>query len=86
MTAETPLGREQIFGPLYSIVRWADSEYGLAAYVYIDLAAALWLGERIDTGMVGINQDLVSDPAAPFGGMQPSGREGLEEYLNVDWS
>ena len=74
------------------------SEYGLAAYVFSrDLQRALRLAEAIDAGMVGINRGLVSDPAAPFGGVKQSGlgregaREGLYEYtetqyFSVDWA
>jgi succinate-semialdehyde dehydrogenase/glutarate-semialdehyde dehydrogenase len=56
-----------------------DTEYGLAAYVYSrDLKWALQLAERIDAGMVGVNRGVVSDPSAPFGGVNQSGigREG----------
>ncbi|MFG1949923.1 NAD-dependent succinate-semialdehyde dehydrogenase [Micromonospora sp. NPDC048830] len=98
---------EEIFGPVAPIVAWTDeaamlravnaSEMGLAAYVFAgDLGHALRLGEAIEAGMVGINRGLVSDPAAPFGGMKQSGlgreggRAGLQEfcetqYLSVDW-
>ncbi|MEU8225398.1 NAD-dependent succinate-semialdehyde dehydrogenase [Kribbella sp. NPDC048915] len=99
--------RDEIFGPVAPIVSWASdedlleqvnaSELGLAAYVYAtDLAWALHLGERIEAGMVGVNRGVVSDPAAPFGGVKQSGlgregaREGIREfcevqYLSVDW-
>ncbi|WP_370290004.1 NAD-dependent succinate-semialdehyde dehydrogenase [Nocardioides sp.] len=102
-----PLVSEEIFGPVAPIRVWDDedallaevnaSEYGLAAYVYDrDLQRALQLAERLDAGMVGINRGLVSDPAAPFGGVKQSGlgregaREGLAEftetqYFSVDW-
>ncbi|MGN6131821.1 MAG: aldehyde dehydrogenase family protein, partial [Nocardioidaceae bacterium] len=75
-----------------------DTELGLAAYVYSrDLKWALQLAERIDAGMVGVNRGVVSDPAAPFGGVKQSGmgregaREGIREfsetqYFSVDWS
>ncbi|HXH78449.1 NAD-dependent succinate-semialdehyde dehydrogenase [Nocardioides sp.] len=98
---------EEIFGPIAPIIGWDDeaamleavngSEYGLAAYVFAgDLGRALRLGEAIESGMVGINRGLVSDPSAPFGGMKQSGlgregaRDGLREfqetqYLSVDW-
>jgi len=99
---------EEIFGPVAPIVTWTDeaellasvndTEFGLAAYVYAGrLQDALRLGERIEAGMVGINRGLVSDPAAPFGGVKQSGigREGAHEgireyqetrYFSVDWS
>jgi succinate-semialdehyde dehydrogenase/glutarate-semialdehyde dehydrogenase len=104
---DAPIVAEEIFGPVAPIIRWDDeaemldqvngSEYGLAAYVFAgDLGRALRLGEAIESGMVGINRGLVSDPSAPFGGMKQSGlgregaREGLREfqetqYLSVDW-
>ena len=100
--------REEIFGPVAPIVVWRDeeellgyvndTEYGLSSYVYSgDLKRALKFAERIDAGMVGINRGLVSDPAAPFGGVKQSGigregsREGVREfqetqYFSVDWS
>jgi len=100
------LGTE-IFGPVAPVVRfstedqvirWAnDTEYGLVSYLYTaDLRRALRVSEALDTGMVGINRGIVSDPAAPFGGVKQSGlgREGghdglLEftesKYIAVDW-
>lgn len=99
---------EEIFGPVAPVVTFDsvdeavtmanDTEYGLVSYVYgRDLAAALRVGEGIDSGMVGINRPVVSDPAAPFGGTKQSGlgREGGHEgmleyteskYLAVDWT
>ena len=74
-----------------------DTEYGLIAYVYTgDLARGLRVSERIEAGMVGLNRGLVSDPAAPFGGVKQSGlgREGghhgiLEfcetKYIAASW-
>jgi succinate-semialdehyde dehydrogenase/glutarate-semialdehyde dehydrogenase len=99
--------REEIFGPVAPIVTFAsedeavrlanDTEYGLVAYVYTtDLARGLRVSEAIEAGMVGLNRGLVSDPAAPFGGVKQSGigreggHEGLLEYLEskyiaVNW-
>jgi succinate-semialdehyde dehydrogenase/glutarate-semialdehyde dehydrogenase len=99
--------REEIFGPVAPIVvfdtedeavRLAnDTEYGLVAYVYTrDLQRGLRFSEALESGMVGINRPLVSDPAAPFGGVKQSGlgREGghdglLEfmesKYIAVSW-
>jgi succinate-semialdehyde dehydrogenase/glutarate-semialdehyde dehydrogenase len=88
----------EIFGPVAPVIgfseekeaiRWAnDSEYGLVAYVYTrDFNRALRVIEGLETGMVGLNQGLVSNPAAPFGGVKHSGfgreggAEGIEEYL-----
>jgi succinate-semialdehyde dehydrogenase / glutarate-semialdehyde dehydrogenase len=99
--------RTEIFGPVAPVVkfsseadaiRWAnDTEYGLVSYVYTrDLSRALRVSEALETGMVGVNRGIVSDPAAPFGGVKQSGigREGghdglLEfmetKYIAVDW-
>jgi succinate-semialdehyde dehydrogenase / glutarate-semialdehyde dehydrogenase len=98
---------EEIFGPVAPIVRFAaeaeaialanDTEYGLVSYVYSgDLRRALRIAEGLDAGMVGINRGVVSDPAAPFGGVKQSGlgREGAHDglleytetkYIAVDW-
>jgi succinate-semialdehyde dehydrogenase/glutarate-semialdehyde dehydrogenase len=99
--------RTEIFGPVAPVVTWRDEddlvrevnsvEDGLVAYVYSrDLQRALRLSERFESGMVGINRGVVSDPATPFGGVKQSGlgregaREGLRaftetQYLSVDW-
>ena len=60
------------------------TEYGLAAYLYTgNFKAGLQLAERLEAGMVAINRGLVSDPAAPFGGVKQSGlgREGAHEGM-----
>ena len=99
--------REEIFGPVAPIVTFDDeaeavrlanaTEYGLVGYVYTgDLARGLRVSEALEAGMVGLNRGLVSDPAAPFGGVKQSGigREGghdgmldyLEsKYIAVQW-
>jgi succinate-semialdehyde dehydrogenase/glutarate-semialdehyde dehydrogenase len=104
---DAPILQTEIFGPVAPIVRfrdeddairWAnDTEYGLVSYVYTgDLRRALRVSEALETGMVGVNRGIVSDPAAPFGGVKQSGlgREGghdglLEfmesKYIAVDW-
>jgi succinate-semialdehyde dehydrogenase/glutarate-semialdehyde dehydrogenase len=96
--AEARMNREEIFGPVAPITRFStdeeavaaanDTEYGLVAYLFTrDLARALRVCERLETGMVGLNRGLVSNPAAPFGGVKHSGygreggREGIHEYL-----
>lgn len=101
------LTREEIFGPVAAVLGFTDedevvsaandSEFGLAAYVFTrDLARGLRIAERLEAGMVGVNLGLVSDPAAPFGGVKESGlgREGgqhglLEfteiKYIAADW-
>jgi succinate-semialdehyde dehydrogenase/glutarate-semialdehyde dehydrogenase len=87
------LGTE-IFGPVAPVVRftaeadavtWANgTEFGLVSYVYTrDLSRGLRVSEALEAGMVGLNRGLVSDPAAPFGGVKQSGigREGAHEGL-----
>ena len=69
-----------------------DTEYGLVAYVYTrDIKRAFRVCEGLETGMIGLNQGIVSNPAAPFGGVKASGfgreggREGIEEYLSTKY-
>lgn len=104
---DSPILGQEIFGPVAPIVTFDDeaeavrlandSEFGLVSYVFTgDLARGLRVSEALDSGMVGLNRGLVSDPAAPFGGTKQSGvgREGghhglldyLEsKYIAVDW-
>jgi succinate-semialdehyde dehydrogenase/glutarate-semialdehyde dehydrogenase len=99
--------RDEIFGPVAMIQKFTDqeevirrannTEYGLVAYLYTDdLKRGLQVSERLDYGMIGLNRGLVSDPAAPFGGVKQSGlgREGGHEgmlefmetqYISVTW-
>ena len=94
--------KEEIFGPVAPVkpfadedeaIRWAnDTEYGLVAYVYTrDLGRAFRVMEGLEYGMVGLNQGMVSNPAAPFGGVKHSGfgreggYEGIEEYLETKY-
>ncbi|MGZ4542047.1 MAG: NAD-dependent succinate-semialdehyde dehydrogenase [Mycobacteriaceae bacterium] len=94
--------REEIFGPVASISQFSteaevvaaanDTEYGLANYVYTnDLTRALRVAEALESGMVGLNQGVVSNPAAPFGGVKASGlgREGgptgIDEFLETKY-
>jgi succinate-semialdehyde dehydrogenase/glutarate-semialdehyde dehydrogenase len=92
--ADAAVLRTEIFGPVAPIVRftsesdavaWAnDTEFGLVSYVYTaDLARGLRVSEALEAGMVGLNRGLVSDPAAPFGGVKQSGigREGAHDGL-----
>ena len=89
---------EEVFGPVAPIRTFADedeaiavandTEYGLIAYAYTrDLQRGLRVMERLETGMVGLNQGVVSSASAPFGGVKHSGfgreggREGIEDYL-----
>lgn len=94
--------REEVFGPVAPIVGFDteeqglaaanDTEFGLVAYVYTrDLDRALRVAEGLETGMVGVNRGVISDPAAPFGGVKASGFgreggiEGIEEYLSTKY-
>jgi succinate-semialdehyde dehydrogenase/glutarate-semialdehyde dehydrogenase len=89
---------EEIFGPVAPVVTFTDeadavrmandTEFGLVSYVYTsDLARGMRVSEALDSGMVGLNRGLVSDPAAPFGGTKQSGvgreggHEGMLDYL-----
>jgi succinate-semialdehyde dehydrogenase/glutarate-semialdehyde dehydrogenase len=100
--ASARLVREEIFGPVAPISTFAtdeeaiaranDTEYGLVAYVFTrDLSRMLRVSEALEFGMVGINQGVVSNPAAPFGGVKHSGFgreggfEGIEEYLETKY-
>jgi len=99
---EAELLREEIFGPVAPVVSFDtedeavrlanDTEYGLVAYLYTgDLARGLRVSERLEAGMVGLNRGLVSDPAAPFGGVKQSGigreggHEGILDYLEATY-
>jgi succinate-semialdehyde dehydrogenase/glutarate-semialdehyde dehydrogenase len=93
---------EEIFGPVAPVKGFADedeaiaaandTEFGLVAYVYTrDIKRALRVVEKLETGMVGLNQGIVSNPAAPFGGIKQSGfgreggPEGIAEYLETKY-
>ena len=91
---ESRILREEIFGPVAPIVRFSDAddivehsnsvEHGLVSYVFTrDIGKGMRFAEALDSGMVGLNRGLVSDPAAPFGGTKASGlgREGAHDGL-----
>jgi succinate-semialdehyde dehydrogenase / glutarate-semialdehyde dehydrogenase len=99
---DAEMARTEIFGPVAPITPFTDEDevlatangtsFGLASYVYTeDLRRALRVCERLECGMVGLNQGLVSNPAAPFGGVKHSGlgREGgsvgIEEFLEIKY-
>ena len=101
--ADSRLLREEIFGPVLAIVAFDtedeaialanDTEYGLVSYAYTrDLARGHRLIERLETGMTGLNTGIVSNAAAPFGGVKQSGlgreggREGIHEYLSTKYT
>ncbi len=105
--ASSAILSEEIFGPVAPIVRFAttdeavalanNTEYGLVSYLYSrDLRRCLQVAEALEAGMIGVNRGVVSDPAAPFGGVKQSGlgREGAHDglleftetkYIAVDW-
>jgi len=107
VTADAAILGKEIFGPVAPIVTFEsedeaveianDTEFGLISYVYTeDMRRGLRVAERIESGMIGLNKGLVSDPAAPFGGLKQSGlgkegsHEGILEYLDtkyvgLDW-
>jgi succinate-semialdehyde dehydrogenase/glutarate-semialdehyde dehydrogenase len=97
---DADIHREEIFGPVVSISSFADeeeaivraneSDFGLAAYAFTkDLARGLRLAERLEFGLLGLNAGVISNPAAPFGGVKHSGlgregsHDGIEEYLET---
>jgi succinate-semialdehyde dehydrogenase/glutarate-semialdehyde dehydrogenase len=100
--ADARLLREEIFGPVAPVRPFRteeealaaanDSEYGLVSYLFTrDVKRAIRVAERLESGMVGLNQGIVSNPAAPFGGIKQSGFgreggvEGINEYLETKY-
>jgi len=96
--SEMPLYHEEIFGPVMPVMTFSDveealamanaTEYGLAAFVHTrDFNTAMLMSERLEYGMVAVNDWLPSTPEAPFGGIKQSGigresgLEGLEDYM-----
>ena len=102
VSADARVLAEEIFGPVAPVARFSSEEdavqaanrtqYGLVAYLYTrDLGRAFRVCEALETGMVGLNQGVVSNPAAPFGGVKHSGFgreggfEGIAEYLETKY-
>ncbi|RIJ78150.1 NAD-dependent succinate-semialdehyde dehydrogenase [Nakamurella silvestris] len=102
VSPDSDIFAEEIFGPVAPITTFVDddeaislanaTEYGLVSYFFTEnLSKALTVAERLESGMVGVNQGIVSNPAAPFGGVKASGigreggREGIEEYLETKY-
>ncbi|HLR85814.1 MAG TPA: NAD-dependent succinate-semialdehyde dehydrogenase [Nocardioidaceae bacterium] len=102
VSTDARLFGEEIFGPVAPVFTFDsdeeglamanDTEFGLVAYAYTrDFSRAIRVSEGLETGMVGINQGVVSNPAAPFGGVKASGFgreggfEGIEEYLETKY-
>ncbi|MDV6281600.1 NAD-dependent succinate-semialdehyde dehydrogenase [Rhodococcus jostii] len=96
--AQARILKEEVFGPVAAVIGFDgeeagiaaanDTEYGLAAYIYTEgLERALRVSNALEAGMVGVNRGIISDVAAPFGGVKESGlgresgSEGIEEYL-----
>ena len=102
VTPDARLLKEEIFGPVAPVTSFEseeqaiaaanDTEYGLVAYVFTrDLKRALRVCEGLETGMIGLNQGMVSNAGAPFGGVKQSGigreggNEGIDEYLETKY-
>ncbi|MFH2092751.1 MAG: NAD-dependent succinate-semialdehyde dehydrogenase [Pseudomonadota bacterium] len=102
VTHTMPVARQEIFGPVAPIILFNteeelihmanDTEYGLAAYFYARDIGRIWrIAEALDFGMVGVNEGIISNVAAPFGGVKASGigregsRYGLDEYLEIKY-
>lgn len=102
VTNNMPIASNEIFGPVSPIISFTDdedaiqlandTEYGLAAYFYSrDIGRIFRVAEALDFGMIGINEGIISNAAAPFGGMKQSGngregsRYGLDDYLEIKY-
>ncbi len=102
ITADARLLKEEIFGPVAPIATFRtedeavaaanDTEFGLVSYLFTqDLSRAIRVSERLESGMIGLNQGLVSNAGAPFGGVKASGlgreggNEGLAEFLETKY-
>jgi succinate-semialdehyde dehydrogenase/glutarate-semialdehyde dehydrogenase len=101
--ADAEMAHEEIFGPVAPISRFEDesevisrandTEYGLAAYIYTrDLARGMRVASKIESGMIALNRGLMSDPAAPFGGVKQSGlgreggqKHGIAEFMEAQY-
>ena len=103
LSPQAAMVREEIFGPVLGIVRFQtedeavqlanNTEYGLVSYVFTqDLARGHRMIEKLETGMMGLNTGLVSNAAAPFGGIKQSGVgreggfEGIHEFLSTKYT
>ncbi len=102
VTPDMEIVREEIFGPVAALVRFDteadaiklanDTPFGLAAYLFSQNMSRAWrVAEKLDAGMVGINEGIFSNEVVPFGGVKESGlgregaAEGLEEYLEIKY-
>ena len=102
VSSEMPVFRNEIFGPVAPLVRFSseaeaislanDTEFGLAAYFYSRDVGRVWrVSEALDYGIVGINEGIISNEMAPFGGMKESGsgregsKYGVDDYLEIKY-
>jgi len=102
VTNDMPIASNEIFGPVAPIITFDseaeaitlanDTEYGLAAYFYARDIGRVWrVSEGLDFGMIGINEGIISNAAAPFGGVKQSGngregsKYGLDDYLEIKY-
>jgi succinate-semialdehyde dehydrogenase/glutarate-semialdehyde dehydrogenase len=102
VTPAMSIVREEIFGPVAALIRFDtegdaiklanDTPFGLAAYLFSQNLSRAWrVAEKLDAGMVGINEGIFSNEVVPFGGVKESGlgregaAEGLEEYLEIKY-
>ena len=102
VTNDMPIAANEIFGPVSPIIAFEteeeaielanDTEYGLAAYFYSRDIGTVWrVAEGLEFGMVGINEGIISNAAAPFGGVKQSGngregsKYGLDDYLEIKY-
>lgn len=102
VTNDMPIAQNEIFGPVSPIISFEtedeviamanDTEFGLAAYFYSRDIGTIWrVGEGLEYGMIGINEGIISNAAAPFGGMKQSGsgregsKYGLDDYLEIKY-
>ncbi|WP_448213168.1 NAD-dependent succinate-semialdehyde dehydrogenase [Colwellia sp. MEBiC06753] len=102
VTNDMPIAKNEIFGPVAPIIAFDteaeaiamanDTEYGLAAYFYANDIGRVWrVSEALEYGMVGVNEGIISNAAAPFGGVKQSGngregsKYGLDDYLEIKY-
>ena len=102
VTQDMDIVQTELFGPVAPIIRFSDDEelvtlandtiYGLASYFYTNtLTRAFSIAEKLEYGMVGVNEGIISNEVAPFGGVKQSGfgregaKQGIDEYLNVKY-
>lgn len=102
VTNDMPIARNEIFGPVASIISFSNeaqaiemannTEYGLASYFYSKDISRVWrVSKALEFGMVGINDTVISNAAAPFGGIKSSGfgregsKYGLDDYLEIKY-